>query len=47
LAAALSGDAVSDSLQRSGQLGTRHVARQLQAEITSSRAKCRRITLGA
>jgi len=43
----LTGYAVTDPLQRAGQISTRHVARELQAEITSSRAKCKRMTLGA
>jgi hypothetical protein len=46
VAASLTGDPISDLLQRPCEIGARQVARQLHAEITSSRAKCRRITLG-
>lgn len=46
MATRLAGDSVSDSRERLGKRGARKVAWDLQAAITSSRTKCRRISLG-
>src|SRR5262249_9727117 len=46
VAAGLPCDPIADVLERPGERDAGHVARQLHAEITSSRTKCRRMTFG-
>jgi len=46
VAAGLARDSVSDPRKRLRELGSREIARQLHAAITSSRTKCRRISFG-